>query len=254
MLNLHTMDPQGGAITQISVNQSHDRNPVVRPNGDIMFSRWEHVGPRNRFAIFRAKPDGTDMFVLYGAHSPGNSFLHPRDMDPRGRYAGQVVSSLMSLSGTHEGGALMIIDAANYSEQNTPANRGRGPAGRPGPDHRPAALNDGRGLSMFGRVTTPYPLWDGTDRVLVAYRPCEVTRNGDVVPCATLTAGEIDPPEQRPHDGRRAPPTGCRTTHRRPTPSTWSTRSADLADRGRAAGRLHVHRPGARCRHAPNPM
>ena len=28
----------------------------------------------------------------------------------------------MSLSGTQEGGSLMFIDAANYSEQNTPAN------------------------------------------------------------------------------------------------------------------------------------
>jgi hypothetical protein len=26
------------------------------------------------------------MFVLYGAHSEGNSFLHPRDMDPAGLY------------------------------------------------------------------------------------------------------------------------------------------------------------------------
>ena len=77
---------------------------------------------RNRFAIFRVKPDGTDMFVLYGAHSPGNSFLHPRDMDPSGKYKGFVASSLMSLSGTQEGGALMFIDAANYSENNTPAN------------------------------------------------------------------------------------------------------------------------------------
>ena len=31
VLNLHTMDADGGAITQISFNQSHDRNPVVRP-------------------------------------------------------------------------------------------------------------------------------------------------------------------------------------------------------------------------------
>ena len=194
VLNLHTMDAQGGAVTQISVNQSHDRNPVVRPNGDIMFSRWEHVGPRNRFAIFRAKPDGTDMFVLYGAHSPGNSFLHPRDMDPRGAFAGKVVSSLMSLSGTREGGALMMVDAANYSEQNTPANRGVALAAASGGQSQMTgkSLNDGRGLSLFGRVTTPFPLWDGTDRVLVAYRPCEVTKNGDVIPCATLTPAEID--------------------------------------------------------------
>ena len=190
VLNLHTMDAQGGAVTQISVNQSHDRNPVVRPNGDIMFSRWEHVGPRNRFAIFRTKPDGTDMFVLYGSHSPGNSFLHPRDMDPKGAYAGQVVSSLMSLSGTREGGALMMIDAANYSEQNTPANRAVALAGGQS-QMTDKALNDGRGLSLFGRVTTPFPLWDGTDRVLVSYRPCEVTRNGDVIPCVTLTPEEL---------------------------------------------------------------
>ena len=191
VLNLHTMDAQGGAITQISVNQSHDRNPVVRPNGDIMFSRWEHVGPRNRFAIFRAKPDGTDMFVLYGSHSPGNSFLHPRDMDPKGAYAGQVVSSLMPLSRTREGGALMMIDAANYSEQNTPASRAVPLAGGQS-QMTDRTLNDGRGLSLFGRVTTPFPLWDGTDRVLVSYRPCEVTRDGDVIPCATLTTEELE--------------------------------------------------------------
>jgi hypothetical protein len=190
VFNLHTMNAQGGAIAQISFNQSHDRNPVVRPDGTIMFSRWEHVGPRNRFAIFRAKPDGTDMFVLYGAHSPGNSFLHPRDMDPAGAYRGFVASSLMSLSGTQEGGALVFIDAANYSEQNTPANRAVPLAG----GQREATtrvLEMGRGLSMFGRATAPYPLWDGTDRVLLAYRPCEVTRAGVVVSCATLTAEEI---------------------------------------------------------------
>ena len=189
VFNLHTVDASGGSIEQISVNQSHDRNPVVRPNGDIMFSRWEHVGPRNRFAIFRVKPDGTDMFVLYGAHSSGNSFLHPRDMDPAGAHKGKVVSSLMPLSRTQEGGALMLIDAANYSEENTPANAQVAAAGGQAQwTERPIDL--GRGLSEFGRITAPFPLWDGTDRILLAYRPCQVTRNGVVVPCATLTDAE----------------------------------------------------------------
>ncbi|WP_295642278.1 hypothetical protein [uncultured Methylibium sp.] len=190
VMNLHTMDADGGDIRQISVNQSHDRNPVVQRNGDIMFSRWEHVGDRNRFAIFTVKPDGTNMFVRYGAHSPGNSFLHPREMDPAGPYAGYVMSDLMSLSGTDEGGSLMLIDAGRYSEQNTPAETGI--ANQGGQVAITAqALNDGRGLSRFGRITTPYPLWDGTNRVLVAYRPCEVTRNGQVVSCATLTDAEV---------------------------------------------------------------
>ncbi|MDQ6639945.1 MAG: hypothetical protein M3Z15_09825, partial [Pseudomonadota bacterium] len=124
VFNLHTMDADGGNVTQISFNQSHDRSPTVRQNGDIMFSRWDHVGGRNHFKVFRAKPDGTDLFVLYGAHSEGNSFLHPRDMDPKGQYAGFLASDLMPLSGTHEGGGLVFIDAANFSEQNTPANPG----------------------------------------------------------------------------------------------------------------------------------
>ena len=190
VLNIHTMDANGGNIQQISFNQSHDRNPVVRPNGDIMYSRWEHMADRNRFAIFRSKPDGTDTFVFYGAHSPGNSFLHPRDMDPSGPYAGFLASSLMPLQRTDEGGALMFIDAANYSEQNTPANS-TVPTQGGQVQVTAQELNMDRGLSLHGRVTTPYPLWDGTNRVLLAFRPCEVTRAGRTVACATLTPAEV---------------------------------------------------------------
>jgi Hydrazine synthase alpha subunit middle domain len=190
VFNLHTMAADGSAITQISFNQSHDRSPVVRPNGDIMFSRWDHVGGRNHFKIFRAKPDGTDLFVLYGAHSEGNSFLHPRDMDPKGKFAGSLTSDLMPLSRTHEGGGLVQIDVANYSEQNTPASPSASPTG--GQRQMTAqSLNIGGGLSSYGRVTTPYPLWDGTDRVLLSYTPCEVMRKGITVSCATLTADEV---------------------------------------------------------------
>jgi hypothetical protein len=189
VFNLHTMDATGKSITQISVNQSHDRSPVVRPNGDIMFSRWDHVGGRNHFKIFRIRPDGTDLFVLYGAHSPGNSFLHPRDMDPNGKYKGFVTSDLMPLSRTHEGGGLVMIDAANYSENNTPANAGVPPQGGQ-KQMTLQELNIDGGISQYGRVTSPYPLWDGTDRVLVGYTPCEVSRKGVTVACATLTADE----------------------------------------------------------------
>ena len=172
VMNLHSMAADGSNIQQISFNQSHERNPVIRPNGDIMFARWEHVADRNRFAVFRSKPDGTDMFVLYGAQSPGNSFLHPRDMDPRGRYAGQLVSTLMPLSGTQEGGSLMMVDAARYSENNTPASssvpaQGGQSTAASDPLNPARQMSDGRGLSLAGRATTPYPLWDGTDRILV---------------------------------------------------------------------------------------
>ena len=190
VFNLHTVDTKGENLAQISFNQSHDRSPTVRLNGDIMFSHWDHVGGRNHFKVFRAKPDGTDLFVLYGAHSDGNSFLHPRDMDPKGKYAGFLASDLMPLSRTHEGGALVFIDAANYSEQNTPASASVPASG--GQSYPTAqVLNFGGGVSQYGRVTTPYPLWDGTDRVLVSYTPCEVSRAGVVVSCATLNDAEM---------------------------------------------------------------
>jgi hypothetical protein len=191
VFNLHTMDASGGSITQISFNQSHDRNPVVRPDGTIMYSRWEHQGDRNRFAVFTAKPDGTGMFILYGDHNGSvNSFLHPRDMDPAGPWAGYLASDAMPLRGTQEGGALMLVDAKHYSEENTPADSSVPLVGGQ-VQATTTLLNLDRGISLAGRVTTPFPLWDGTNRILVSYAPCEVMKGGALVSCATLTSAEI---------------------------------------------------------------
>ena len=158
----------------------------------------------------------------------------------------------MSLSGTQEGGALMMLDATNYSEQNTPATRSVPNSG----GQRQAtqqALSDGRGFSRFGRVTTPYPLWDGTNRVLASYRPCEVTRTvganpPQMVACATLdrrrdrgaVAGQHD--AQCAGAGRRRHAARQRAGVIR----RLHVRSAaeHAADRRRAAGRLHVRGPG----------
>jgi hypothetical protein len=133
------------------------------------------------------------------------------------------MSSLMSLSGTQEGGSLQLIDAANYSEFNTPASTSV-PAQGGQVEATTKPLADERGLSPNGRATTPYPLWDGTDRVLVAWRPCEVTRKGQVVPCVTLTADEM----ALLADTNRTPDAiasrrRAATTPRPPTPSTCST-------------------------------
>ncbi len=196
VLNLYTMDAKGGAITQISVNQSHDRNPVVLMDGDIMFSRWDHVGGRNHFKIFTVRPDGTNMFIRYGAHSEGNSFLHPREMDTTGAFKGYLASDLMPLSGTHEGGALVFVDAANFSEQDTPAtSKVKATSGQSYPTEK--ALEFQRGLSRWGRITTPYPLWDGSNRVLLSFAPCQVNKRASsaeayvVTPCANLSEAEL---------------------------------------------------------------
>ncbi len=159
---LHTMNANGTGIRQISFNQSHDRNPTVLSTGEIMYSRWDHVGGRNQFSVFTTNPDGTNMFVFYGAHSPGNSFLHPRQMPDNKT----IISSLMPLSRTKEGGALMLIKANDCSENN---DCDASVSGSAQSQATAKSMNFGRGLSQFGRATDPYPLYDGTNRLLVSW-------------------------------------------------------------------------------------
>ena len=165
-LVLHTMDNDGRNVRQISFGQSHERNPTVLRTGEILFARWDHTGPRNQFSLYYTDPDGTGMDILYGAHSPGASFLQPREMQN-----GRIISTLMPLSGTAEGGALVVIDIANFSEHNAPApgiNSGQGQT-QPTLYEIPLAS----GLSRYGRYTTPYPLWDDTNRLLVSWTPSQ---------------------------------------------------------------------------------
>ncbi|MGH8494836.1 MAG: hypothetical protein ACREVN_01725 [Gammaproteobacteria bacterium] len=162
---LHVMNADGTDIHQISFNQSHDRNPTVLSSGEVMFARWDHVGGRNHFPIFFTNPDGTNIFVQYGAFSPGNSFLHPREMP-----GGRVLSALMPLSGTREGGAVVAVDIRNFSENDQPSPGA--PAGAQGQVQvTPFTIEIGDEISENGRYTTPYPLWDGTNRALVSWSP-----------------------------------------------------------------------------------
>ena len=148
----------------------------------------------------------------------------------------------MPLSGTNEGGALVFIDAANFSEQGTPAKPGV--TGVAQIQATAQKLNLGMGLSQFGRVSTPFPLWDGSDRVLVAFTPCQVSRKAR----RRLVRDADRRREGSP--GRRAPRRGhrrrraagqraadVRDLHVRPE-------RADLPDRGGGAARIHEHAPG----------
>ncbi len=190
VITLHVMDADGSNIHQITFNQSHDRNPTVLSTGEVMFAHWDHVGGRNEFSIFTANPDGTNMFVLYGAHSPGNSFLHPREIQN-----GDLISTLMPLSRTFEGGALMQIRVTQCSEDNDCNDSGNGQS-----QATTTPVNFGQGLSANGRFTTPYPLWDNTNRVLVSYTVSCVKFNT----CPTQTnpiTGQVSTVEGTPQYG-----------------------------------------------------
>ncbi len=194
VINLHVMNADGSNIHQISFNQSHDRNPTVLKSGKIMFSRWDHVGGKNKFTVFTANPDGTNLFTFYGAFS-GNSFLHPRESED-----GHIVSDLMPLSGTHEGGAVMNIDVLKFSESAEPDPNAFAAANEPIPENAegqvqvtPNVKYEMRNeLSPNGRYSTPYPLWDGTNRILASWTP---SRPQDVT---SPVSGELEKREGDP--------------------------------------------------------
>lgn len=161
---LHTLDLNTQTIEQISFNRGLDRNPTVLRNGKIIFSRWQFEEGHRKFAIYSANPDGSEMNVLYGAHSPGDAFLHPRELPD-----GKIISTVLPIEGTWESGALMTLDVANYTNANDPGPfvSEKSVSGQQFSTIQEIPLH--KSVSNLGRFTTPYPLLDGSDQVLVSF-------------------------------------------------------------------------------------
>lgn len=164
-------------IRRISFNQSHDANPIVHSSGKIIYSRWEHLGNPNKFAIFVMNPDGTRLFVMYGNHSPRESgsrvFLEPRELSDGG-----IVCSVMERNSPFEGGAIGIIDISKSDDaitfitpETSPFNNTGRYSGAlfksPFPIIDPTAPPDRKEKIIF--AMSPYPVNDGSEERRVDY-------------------------------------------------------------------------------------
>lgn len=203
---LHVMNADGSGIRQISFNQSHDLDPDVLDDGRIVFSRWENASGSS-IHLYTAKPDGSDLQLLYGANShatgtggaatdpvgPGTTevqFLQPRPMED-----GRVLALLKPFQGSEQGGDPVAIDTDAFVENeqadlDNPALQG--------PAQLRLSVNDVRtdpGLSPGGRYASVFPLRDGTGRLLTTWTLCRLNDTaGRTLPCtpqnladATLT-------------------------------------------------------------------
>ncbi|MBV1880854.1 MAG: hypothetical protein KUG82_04435 [Pseudomonadales bacterium] len=167
---LHTMNNDGSDVQQISFNLSHDRFPTVRSDGKIIFSRWSHLGNKSRYDLYGINPDGTGLFIEYGAFSEGNSHLAPREMED-----GRLLCTVLPLGGTLQGGAVMIIDNHHFDEQSKPNGRALTEGAieqelrdQYQPTESLIPLADT--FSTAGRFANAYPLWDGSHRFIASYR------------------------------------------------------------------------------------
>src|SRR5215472_10550376 len=203
----HVMNGDGTNIHQIEYNMSHDLDPSVLNDGRVMFTRWDNPDGREQgMHLYAMNPDGSNLQLLYGKHShdtasPGGLIQFTQ---ARSRPDGKLIALLRPYPGANQpanvtaftgitpagntefGGAIAIIDTTDFVE-NTQAVLAAN--GMPGPAQSKAVVNSVvtvPGPSPGGRFSSVYPLWDGTNRLLVSWTPCRlVTIQGLIEPCTT---------------------------------------------------------------------
>ena len=177
--NLHVMNSDGTGIRQVSFNQSHDLDPSVLENGQIVFSRWDHAGANNQVNLYRMNPDGSNMELLYGnlSHDTGSNGETIQFMQPREVEDGRVMVLARPFTDTEGGGELLFIDTPQYVENTQPTASNIGVL--TGPAQEDATVNEvltEPGVpSPGGRYFSVYPIQDGTGRLMVSWTQCRLT-------------------------------------------------------------------------------
>ena len=198
---LHVMDADGNNIKQISFNHSHDVDPTVSSNGDIIFSRWDNMGSSNNINLYKINDDGSGLEIVYGAHSHNTGsddsaiqFSQLREMTD-GRFAAR----LIPFRGTNGSGLYTAIDLGDYLDNeylksnNTPVTDTNAQSTLTELD----IYSDNR-IAPDGYLSSFYPLWDNSNRALISWSPCrlvEVDANDEetIVPCTTERLAAEDP-------------------------------------------------------------
>jgi Hydrazine synthase alpha subunit middle domain/WD40-like Beta Propeller Repeat len=187
---LHVMDGDGTSMHQISFNTNHDFAPSVLGNGQLVFSRWDSANG-GQISLYRATPSGTGLELFYGANSHATGaniagtnnnviqFLNARELAN-----GTLVAVVRPFLGTQLGGDIVQINAQGFVEIHQPATPG-GAAGTAQTSLTNLGVTtDANMPSLGGRFASVFPLYDGTNRMLVSWSPCLVL-DATVTPNAT---------------------------------------------------------------------
>jgi hypothetical protein len=192
--NLHVMGDDGEDIHQLSFNQSHDLDPAVLANGQIVFTRWEQAIDDSQMDLYKVNPDGSGLQLFYGANSHATGSPNPTTnvpttiqfINPRAMQDGRTLALVRPFDGTSEGGDLVLIDTQNYVDCNQTVPTTTVVAAPPCTAQARALPTDVRtvpGPSPGGRFRSAAPLFDGTNRLLVSWSQCRLLLDARIVPC-----------------------------------------------------------------------
>jgi hypothetical protein len=197
---LHVMNGDGSGMHQITFNTDHDFAPSVLGSGQIVFSRWEVTNGQNQVSLYVTNPDGTGLQLYYGAnsHATGANLAGTNNnvvqfLNARERTDGKLLSMIRPFIGTQLGGDIALIDAANFVEIHQTSKPAAASSGTSGSTPAPVGQTEATTLgvttdanmpSAGGRFYSFYPLYDGTDRMLVSWAPCLIqTTAGTTAVC-----------------------------------------------------------------------
>ncbi len=186
IFELHVMNGDGTGIHQISFNTNHDFAPSVLAGGQIVFSRWEVTHGQDQISLYITNPDGTGLQLYYGAnsHATGANIAGTNNnviqfLNARERADGTLLAIDRPFLGTQLGGDILAINAGRFVEIDQPSSPG---STAKGPGQASATslgvTTDANMPSAGGRFYSMYPLYDGTNRMLVSWAPCLVEGAG----------------------------------------------------------------------------
>lgn len=197
---LHTMDSDGDNVEQITYNVSHDLQPTVLNNGDLLFVRHDGINAHNQISWYTAKTDGSDVQPYYGYHSQntGTERTPAALTRPQVLSNGRLLAVLQPRASARLGGDIVAVDGANFIDIDQPTST---TAGSTGPGQVSLSVGEvntiSTAASLGGTYHSAYPFYDGTDRLLVSWSPCRsvAPQTGQIRPC-TQPADAESPPEE----------------------------------------------------------
>jgi hypothetical protein len=195
---LEVMNADGTGVHQISFNQSDDQDATVLQSGRVLYTRWDNApGGTNAMHLYSSNPDGSDTELYYGAnsHMTGTNNTVVEFMQPHEMPNGNIMALIRPFADTDFGGDLVIINGTQFVENTQPLAANAGAAGPAQTRATPNAVSTIPGLSPGGRFNSAYPLWDGSNRILVSWEQCRIlNKDGSIGPCTDAALADPTTP------------------------------------------------------------